>query len=295
MLYLSGPTSSTRAHLVLEYERALRAGSATEGTGMTKEIEQFLGRSLTSTGRPAAARGGVLAHRRRHPLRRLRTRIRPARARPSWATALGVSRTVVREALMLLEEDGLILTRRGIGRFVADDLPRVGLEELRPLEQALSDGEDDVVVRTVSFDLQSTTDFTSSKLALDPAANTWFREAVVERHGEPVAILQEHLPAGRYLSDISPAIADGLEAAAASSSSMLAALREQTASSSTRRCARSPSTSSAPRAATLLGLGASDPVLILTQTVTTGGVPVYLAKCIVSSRVGHLSVVQTTS
>ncbi|WP_334149257.1 UTRA domain-containing protein [Microbacterium sp.] len=196
---------------------------------------------------------------------------------------------------MLLEEDGLIITRRGIGRFVADDLPRVGLEELRPLEQALSDGEDDVVVRTVSFELQSTTDFTSSKLALDPAANTWFREAVVERHGEPVAILQEHLPAGRYLSDISQELADGLDAAAASSSSVLAALREQTSVVfDSAVCEITVNVVGTSRGA-LLGLGASDPVLILTQTVTTGGVPVYLAKCIVSSRVGHLSVVQTTT
>jgi DNA-binding transcriptional MocR family regulator len=34
-----------------------------------------------------------------------------------------VSRTVVREALMLLEEGGLIRARRGVGRFVADTLP----------------------------------------------------------------------------------------------------------------------------------------------------------------------------
>lgn len=39
-----------------------------------------------------------------------------------------VSRTVVREALMLLEEDGLIRARRGVGRFVADTLPRIGIE-----------------------------------------------------------------------------------------------------------------------------------------------------------------------
>lgn len=30
-----------------------------------------------------------------------------------------VGRTVVREALMLFEEDGLIQARRGVGRFVA--------------------------------------------------------------------------------------------------------------------------------------------------------------------------------
>ena len=38
-------------------------------------------------------------------------------------TDMKVSRTVVREALMLLEEDGLIRARRGVARFVSDTLP----------------------------------------------------------------------------------------------------------------------------------------------------------------------------
>ena len=42
-------------------------------------------------------------------------------------TDMKVSRTVVREALMLLEEDGLIRARRGVGRFVSDTLPRIGI------------------------------------------------------------------------------------------------------------------------------------------------------------------------
>lgn len=263
---------------------------------MANEIEKFLGRSLTSTvGQPLRV---AVYSRIADGIRSGVFELGSALPRETeLGVALGVSRTVVREALMLLEEDGLIITRRGIGRFVADDLPRVGLEELRPLEQALSDGDgdDDVVVRTISFDLQSTTDFTSSKLALDPAANTWFREAVVERHGEPVAILQEHLPAGRYLSDISQEIAEGLEAAAASSSSVLAALREQRGVAfDSAVCEITVNVVGSSRGA-LLGLRPADPVLILTQTVTTAGKPVYLAKCIVSSRVGHLSVVQTTS
>src|SRR5581483_11361583 len=52
-------------------------------------------------------------------------------------TAFGVSRTVMREALLLLEEDGLIRSRRGIGRFVVDQLPEIGLEQLQPVERLL--------------------------------------------------------------------------------------------------------------------------------------------------------------
>lgn len=43
----------------------------------------------------------------------------------------------------------------------------------------------------------------------------------------------------------------------------------------------------------LLGVGASSPVLILTQTARVNDRPVYLAKCIVASEVGHLQIIQS--
>ncbi len=209
--------------------------------------------------------------------------------------ALGVSRTVVREALMLLEEDGLIVTRRGVGRFVAEDIPRVGLEELRPFEQALADQDGAVTVRPIEFVMQSSTDFTSAHLALDAEANTWFRESILERDGEPVAIVQEHLPAGRYLSDISPALSASLQDAATDQATLLAAL--------TQRCGPvfgggvcqiTAGVVGATRGK-LLDLDPGDPVLILTQVAAVDGTPAYLAKCIVSARVGQLSIVQASS
>lgn len=39
---------------------------------------------------------------------------------------LDVSRTVVREALISLEDGGMMVTHRGIGRFVTHSLPHVG-------------------------------------------------------------------------------------------------------------------------------------------------------------------------
>jgi GntR family transcriptional regulator len=205
--------------------------------------------------------------------------------------SLGVSRTVVREALMLLEEDGMIVTRRGIGRFVAEDLPLVGLEDLRPLEAALGDGADDLVVRPGAFVIQPTTDFVSGHLGLDAAANTWFRESVIERAGEPIAILQEHLPAGRYLSDASPLIAAVIEEAAAEATSVMAALIARGVVFSAGRCEITANVVGRSRGA-LLGLKPSDPVLILTQTAALDG-PIYLAKCIASARAGTISVIQT--
>jgi GntR family transcriptional regulator len=64
-------------------------------------------------------------------------------------TDMKVSRTVVREALMLLEEDGLIRARRGVGRFVSDTLPRIGIERIQPFEDVLgSPGQQVEVKRT---------------------------------------------------------------------------------------------------------------------------------------------------
>lgn len=261
---------------------------------MAEVVEQFLRRPLTiAVGQPLRVavysriadgiRSGVFALGSALP------------RETELGVALGLSRTVVREALMLLEEDGLVRTRRGIGRFVADDLPRAGLEELRPIEQMLSESGDDVTVRVIGFVSQPTTDFTSHRLGLDQNAGTWFREAVIERAGEPVAILQEHLPAGRRLDETSPRIAERLETAAAAPSSLLAALAEQAdAVFDSAVCEITVNVAGATRGE-LLGLGADDPVLILTQLASVGGSPLYLAKCIVSSRAGTLSVVQTTS
>ncbi|WP_166979144.1 GntR family transcriptional regulator [Paramicrobacterium fandaimingii] len=210
-------------------------------------------------------------------------------------TSLGVSRTVIREALMLLEEDGLITTRRGVGRFVAASAPKVGLEDLRPFEVALANAEHPVTVKPTTFVMQPNTEFVSSNLGLDPEANTWFRESVLSRADEPIAIVQEHLPAGRYLSDISPAIAASFQQAAEQNATLFAGLLEACGSIfSASSCQITPSVVGASRGKQL-GLAASDPVIILTQVVEHNATPVYLAKCIVSSRVGHLTVIQTPS
>ncbi|WP_407358765.1 GntR family transcriptional regulator [Microbacterium sp. LTA6] len=211
------------------------------------------------------------------------------------ATAIGVSRTVVREALMLLEEDGLIVTRRGVGRFVVDKLPHIGLEELQPLEHALTESGRSIEVRQLEFGIQSTTDFTSNKLSLDAAANTWFREAVILSDGTPIAIAQEHLPAGKYLSDIHPGIATSLESLAGESKTLLAAIIDRFGPVfSSGVCTLAANVAGETRAGHL-DLKPSTPVLVLTQTAEYEGTPLYLAKFIVSPEVGSLSIVQSTA
>jgi GntR family transcriptional regulator len=211
-------------------------------------------------------------------------------------TALGVSRTVVREALMLLEEDGLIRTRRGIGRFVATALPRVGLERVRPYEQVFADGPDGgVEVRRVDVRTQPTTDFVSKALGLRDEASTWFAENVLLRDGEPVALVQEHLPAGRDLDDVSRPVADALPRAVEGAGTLLANLADLLGPVlSAGECEIVAGVPGDTRGA-LLDVGADDPVLVLTQTARHGGRPLYLAKVIVPPRAGHLRVLQSVT
>ncbi len=105
---------------------------------------------------------------------------------------LGVSRTVVREALMLLEEDQLITTRRGIGRFVALEPAKFGLERIAPFDELLRSAEPGRVFELSSFEayVQGGTEFTARGLDVDDHTGTWFWEYLVTWEGRPVAMLQ---------------------------------------------------------------------------------------------------------
>jgi GntR family transcriptional regulator len=116
---------------------------------------------------------------------------------------LGVSRTVVREALMLLEEDQLITTRRGIGRFVALEPAKFGLERIAPFDELLRSAEPNrtFALSNLEAAVQDGTEFTARGLDVEDSTPTWFWEHIVTRDGRPVAILQEHVVATDEASD----------------------------------------------------------------------------------------------
>ncbi|WP_158254038.1 GntR family transcriptional regulator [Cryobacterium sp. Y50] len=204
---------------------------------------------------------------------------------------LGVSRTPVREALLLLEEDGLLVTRRGVGRFVTDSLPRGGLEQMRPFEVVLANPTMTMTVQPVRFELEKVTDFVSNRLALDPTANAWIRESVLLQDGSPVATVQEHLPAGRYLSDVSVRIASELLEIADEPRTLLASMQANGHVFTNAVC-QIVATDAGPTRAKLLNVKPSAAVLIITQTAGHCGVPLYAAKCVVAPGHGSLSITQ---
>lgn len=208
--------------------------------------------------------------------------------------AIGLSRTVVREALMLLEEDGLIVTRRGVGRFVAESVPQVGLEEFRAFEHTLSDGEEPLKVVPGRHELQPVLDNIAQLLSLSQGKNIWFRESILYRGDEPVALVEEGVPSGAELEAINPKIAAAMEEALLSEETLLAAfIRLCGPVLTSESCTVSAGVAGAPRARQL-NIRAQDPVLVLSQAAHFNGTPVYVAKCIVSPHAGQLNINRTT-
>ncbi|GHH86038.1 hypothetical protein GCM10018793_56420 [Streptomyces sulfonofaciens] len=206
---------------------------------------------------------------------------------------MGVSRTVVREALMLLEEDGFLAARRGVGRFVAETLPARGLEHLRPLEELLGTPASPVVLDRSEVTLQrASSTFVTEGLGVGPGDSTWFFETVLSRDGEPVALSQEHFPtAGAIGAQDSETIAAAMREAG--SGSLLALLLRRYGARMGPGTVRLTAGVPGESRAALLGVPAGEPVLIATQTAALKGAPCYLAKHLVLGRAGYLSVLQS--
>jgi len=206
--------------------------------------------------------------------------------------ALGVSRTVVREALMLLEEDGLIVTKRGVGRYVSDSLPHEGLDEFQPLESLLAEAGSTLEVRRLEFTLQKTTDFVLDHLGAGVGDEFWFRECIVIRDGQPVALVQEYVPDEDRLRALDEVIGAQLSAAGADDSTLLYALNRLAGQSFSAGVCRIAATVAGPTRASHLRIKSSDPLLVLTQTAELAGVPAYVSKCALPPAFGHLAVTQ---
>jgi GntR family transcriptional regulator len=204
--------------------------------------------------------------------------------------AMEVSRTVVREAVLLLEEDGLLRSRRGIGRFVASDLPAVGFEHLQPIEVTLRDRFPDLTVRRTEVTRQAESAlFIAEGLGISPQSPSWFIESVLSDAGEPLALLQEHLPAGPNLEAFGSEVRGVVERGAPDRTCLGALVDEL---NPPFRAARSELAVGIPGAARakLLGVRPSSPVLIVTQSIHLGSSPLYLAKVILRPEAGPLEV-----
>jgi GntR family transcriptional regulator len=207
--------------------------------------------------------------------------------------AFRVSRTVMREALILLEEDGLVRTQRGIGRFVVDTLPTVGIEVLRPAEIFLSRNIGPLPVKRLSTGRENVTDFTMRGLKLDSDASVVIWESLVIEDDQNVALLQEWIRVDDSASNLNDELLEILAKASSGNTSMLGALiggfEEKLGPGS---CEVSVSNAGAYRAQ-MLGITVTSPVLILNQTVLYRRIPLMVGKYIIRPEVGHLTINQS--
>ncbi|MHA7220314.1 GntR family transcriptional regulator [Arthrobacter sp. MDT1-48-3] len=235
---------------------------------------------------------------RNHSLCALRTSCLPPESLlPSESErgeAMDVSRTVVREALLLLEEDGLVRSRRGIGRVVSATRPAVGFERLRPMEQILLERFHDLTVdRTdMTVAIRSASSVTEG-LGIAPTSASTFIESVLSSNGRPVALVQEHLPAGEDLQGFGTQVQDLVETVDEERTCLGALMSELGPALGAGRSELASGTPVVAHAK-LLRTQPMSPVLIVTQTVHLDSRPFYLAEIILPPGAGPLEISHPT-
>lgn len=126
---------------------------------------------------------------------------------PNLAERLGISRATLREALQLLEDEGAIVRRHGVGTFVAAPRPVIdaGLELLESIEQMASRAALHVEMGEVVVCERMVTEEEAGGMALASPEPVICVTRVILAEGKPVAHLTDVLPQ-RYLrqSDLGP-------------------------------------------------------------------------------------------
>lgn len=192
------------------------------------------------------------------------------------SATLGVSRTVIREAMLLLEEDGLVKTKRGVGRFVADSIPVAGLERIQSMEDLLSDDGIPPRLLRLRHDWQDASTWVAENLAVEFGTQVWITETLFLDSTGPVGVSQEYINAA-------PSDVDGLSSLSAPAT-LLSILLGRGGAVDAARVDVAIAPAGETRAGQL-GVGIDDPLLVLTHHGFSDGVAVYLGKCsIVPSR-----------
>ncbi|MEU7565983.1 GntR family transcriptional regulator [Streptomyces fradiae] len=210
---------------------------------------------------------------------------------PRLASELGVSRPALREALLLLQEDGLLSVRRGVGRTVNDRPPRRGFEYVRPLEELLGAGAP-VRVRALLRTVEQPTDFTAQHLMAPVRAELRFWESLLAAEGTAAALSQEWSAPDGVLERVHPAFAAALREAA-EGASMLAVLAGASRGVALGAHSAVTATLLGQRRGEQLDRPADTPAVLVTQVVRVGETPVLAAKHMLPTGAPALPVLQS--
>ncbi|MFE5483228.1 GntR family transcriptional regulator [Streptomyces sp. NPDC056527] len=212
---------------------------------------------------------------------------------PKLAGELGVSRPALREALLLLQEDGLLSVRRGVGRTVNDHPPRRGFEHIQPLEELIGSGAP-LRVRALLRAVEEPTDFTTQHLLAPARAELRFWESLLAGEGAAAALSQEWAAADDVLERAHPAFAEALEAESAPErTSMLAVLAAASRGVPLGAHSSVTATLLGQRRGEQLGRPADTPAVLVTQVVRVGDTPVLAAKHMLPTGAPALPVLQS--
>lgn len=187
----------------------------------------------------------------------------------------GVSRTVIREALILLEEDGVVVRKRGIGRFVATDRPQLGLEQLRPIERLLPTAG----VRRLDTSIEAPTSFVAQHLTVADDTDVLRWETLLSTDDGPACLSEEWMVWPSFVSGAAGRLlAATLESDVSESSSMAALAWDCCGPSIGSASCRITVTSAEARRADLLGIEEGAPLLAIVQVVNHQGRPLLCLK-----------------
>ncbi|WP_267242404.1 GntR family transcriptional regulator [Streptomyces sp. PR69] len=212
---------------------------------------------------------------------------------PRLAGALGVSRPALREALLLLQEDGLLTVRRGVGRTVNDRVPRRGYERVQPLEELLSAGAA-LRVRPLLRAVEEPTDFTAQHLLAAARAELRFWESLLTGEGTAAALSQEWAAEEEVLERVHPAFAQALRAEPAPAASMLSVLAGASRGIQLTGHSAVTATVLGQRRGEQLDRSADTPAVLVTQVIRVAQTPVLAAKHMLPTGAPALPVLHTT-
>ncbi|MGW0122019.1 GntR family transcriptional regulator [Streptomyces sp. NPDC003327] len=125
------------------------------------------------------------------------------------ATRLGLSRPTVRQAIHTLVDKGLLVRRRGVGTQVVHSTVRRPLE-LSSLFDDLEAAGHRPATRVLVDRLEPATAEVAAALRVPEGTEVHYLERLRTAHGEPMAYLRNHLPAGLLAADSEELATTGL-------------------------------------------------------------------------------------